>query len=43
MDPVELLVRGVTGLLVTVILVVAARVRFRSEESESAPTDIGLD
>lgn len=43
MDPLELLVRGVTGLLVTVILVIAARVRFRPEESDGAPTDIGLD
>jgi len=43
MDPLELLLRGVTGLGVTALVIVAARVRFRSEESDDAPTDIGLD
>lgn len=43
MDPLELLTRGVTALLAMIVLVAAARFRFRQKEHRGAPTDIGLD
>ena len=43
MDPAELLIRGLVALAVMVLLVVAARARFRSGREDGSPSDIGLD
>lgn len=43
MDPFVMLVRGLVALAVMVLLVLAARARFRKEGERDAPGDIGLD
>ena len=43
MDAVDYLIRGVLALLILTGVVLCARIRFRAEQTEGGPGDIGLD
>lgn len=43
MEALDLLIRGVGALSAMGVLIVAARIRFRRQSEQNAPTDIGLD